>query len=348
MERRRSRWRQCVAATAALAILALAAPAMAQAGGSNGDITSVTSRTGKTALSPWRGTVLALRTETSLLTLKKDAELTYNPYVGLNFEVRPRYHFGNIFYVAADFALTRELTNADDTTRKGETWLGDLSVGGGAGRFWTIPGAGIDLSADVRVIAPTSKQSQARTMQAGLRGGLTLSRSFDLLSGLSIAYILQGAGYFYKNTTAALESPVISGCAPGDALCDRFLNSGLRNPSFRLGNILYIGMDFLPWLALDVTVMHRMDFLYPAADKDPRISYVAQKPTNRRQSLGSEIELRFTPMKSLGIGVGISTMNPLQAPDSSAYRPFVNRYTMAYLELRLYVAGLISQIKGEK
>lgn len=356
MERRRSRWRGGVAA-AALALLAFATPAMAQeageVGGGAGDLPMVSSAAvpasgAKAAKSPWRGTLLALRTETTLLTLQKDAELTYNPYVALNFEARPRYHFGDIFYLALDFSLTRELTNADDTTRRGETWLGDLNVGGGAQRFWTIPGVGIDLSADVRVVAPTSRMSQARTMQAALRGGLTLSRDFKVLKGLSIAYVLNGTGYFHRRTTAALDAPLISGCGASDGSCDRFLNTGLRNSRFRLGNGLSISMDFLSWLALDVSVMHRLDFLYPAADGDPRISYVPQDPSDRRHSLGYEIELRFTPMKSLGIGVGISSMNPLQAPDSTAYRPFVNRYTMAYLELRLFVDGLVSQIKGEK
>ena len=297
---------------------------------------------------PWRGSQVSLRTETTLLTLQKDAELTYNPYVALALEVRPRWHFGRMFYLALDFSMIHEFTNADDTTRKGETWIGDLDVGGGVNNFWTIPGVGIDLSADLHVVAPTSKISQARTMNAAIRGGLTLSRSFPVLSGLSVAYTLGGTGYFHRHTTAGLDTPLISGCSSEDGSCDRFLNGGLRNSWFRLGNSLGISMNFLPWLGLDVFVMHRIDFLYKASDADPRISYVAQTPTNRRQSLAYDIGLRLTPMKSLEIGLGVSTLNPLQSPDSSPYTAFVNRYTMGYLELRLLVDGLVDQIKGEK
>lgn len=343
----------------ACAVLGGAPPARAQGAAGEGaaaaeastavsDVTAADDEAKLRGRAPWRGSLLSLRTEASLLTFDRGAELTYNPYVALTFDMRPRWWFGRIFYLAADFSLTRELTNADETTKEGETWLGDLNVGGGASRFFTIPGAGIDLSADVRVVTPTSKLSRARTMQAALRGGLTLSRRFRLLDGLTISYLLQGTQYFHRHTTSELESPLIGGCAGDASECDRFANTGLRNARFRLVNSGSIGMDFLPWLGLDVTAMHLLDFLYPAADSDPRISLVPQEPTDRRHALAYEVELRFTPMKSLGVGVGISALNPLQAPDSSNYRPFVNRYTMAYVEIRLFVDGLVSQIAGEE
>jgi hypothetical protein len=296
---------------------------------------------------PWRGSLVALRTEASLLSFDKGAELTYNPLVSLGFDVRPRWWFGDVFYAAADFSLTRELTAADDTTRAGETWLGDLLVGGGAANFWRIPGVGIDLSADVRVIAPTSKLSQARTLQAALRGGVSLARTFPLLSGLTVSYLCQGTGYFHRSTTAETETPLIAGCGGGDDGCDRFRNTGLRNSRFRLANSLSLSMDFLPWLGLDASAVHRLDFLYPGATGDARISYEPLEPTDRRHSMAYEIELRFLPMRSLGIGIGLSSVNPLQAPDSRAYRPFVNRYTTAYVEMRLLIDGLVSQIRRE-
>jgi hypothetical protein len=338
--------------------LAVAAPAWGQEAGTPAEgatppaaattaDTTATVATATGAKAPWRGSLLALRTETTLLTLDRGAELTYNPYVAMSFEARPRWWFGDVFYLALDFSLVRELTDSDDTTMAGETWLGDVNVGGGAAKFWTLPWVGIDLSADLRVITPTSKLSRARTMQAALRGGLTLSRTFPVLSGLTVSYLCQGTGYFHRHTTSELSSPLISGCGSEDGSCDRFANSGVRNSKFRLGNAATVSMDFLPWLGLDATAMHRLDFLYPAADDDPRISFVPQEPTDRRHSLVYEIELRFQPMKSLGIGVGVSSLNPLQAPDSSHYKPFVNRYTMAYLELRLPVDGLVSQIRGE-
>lgn len=358
MERRPGRWRggSATAALALLAALATAIPAGAEEAGpgqetlpeGKGQDLAVAAPAATAEPAPWRGSIVSLRTDMTLLTMQKDAELTYNPYVALSLDVRPRWYFGKIFYVALDFSMVHEFTNADDTTKKGETWVGDLNLGGGAKNFWTIPAVGIDLSADLRVITPTSKLSQARTMNAALRGGLTLARNFKLLDGLSIAYTLQGTGYFYRHTTSESEAPLISGCSADDGSCDRFRNSGVRNSWFRLGNGLTISMDFLPWLGLDVAVVHRLDWLYKAADDDPRVSYVPQEPQNRRQSLAYDIGLRFTPMKSLGIGIGVSTLNPLQSPDSSNYAPFVNRYTMGYLELTLNVDGLVDQIKGEK
>ena len=345
-----------IAGVIALVVVVLVGTAHAQEPGTTPDGTAEAilgtddepAASGPREKAPWRGSLVSLRTDATLLSFDKGAELTYDPYVALTFEVRPRWYLDDIFYVAADFSLTRELTYSDVSTREGETWVGDVNAGAGAERFYTIPGAGIDLSADLRIVTPTSKMSQARSMLLALRGGLTLSRRFELLDGLTLAYTLQGTGYFHRHTTSGTEAPLIGGCSALDGSCDRFLNSGLRNPWFRLANMAAIQMDFLPWLGLDVTVMYRLDFLYAASDQDPRISYVPQEPTDRRHWLAYELELRFQPMPSFGIGLGVSSFNPLQAPDSSNYMPFVNRFTTAFVTLRLPVDGLVSQIRGEE
>jgi hypothetical protein len=336
-------------------LLALAAPVVADevAAPSAAEPTvSTTASTSATAepparKAPWRGSMLTLRNEVSLLTFDKGAELTYNPYDALTFEVRPRWWFGDVFYAALDFSLTRELTAADDTTRSGETWLGDLAVGGGAARFWTIPWVGVDLTADARVLAPTSKLSQARTLLVGLRGSLMLSRHFPLLEGLDVTYMLIGNKGFHRYSTSELDAPLIGGCSGDASECDRFRNTGYRNAGFRLTNGLNVSLDVLPWLGAEATAMHLVDYLYPMNPADPRVSLVPQEPANDRQYLWFEGEVRFKPMKSLGIGVGVSTFAPLLAPDSTIYTPFVNRYTMAYVELRLFVDGLIAQIVPE-
>jgi len=296
------------------------------------------------AKAPWRGSSLTLRTEASAISLDKGADLTYNPYAALAFSVNPRWWFGDWFYTSLDFSLARELTEADDTTKAGETWLGDLAVGVGASRFWTIPYAGIDLSAELKLITPTSKVSQARSLLVGLRGSFKMSRTFPVLEGLTVFYAAQGLKNFNRYTTAQLDSPLIPGCVGDASTCDRFSNTGYRNASGRLANAVGVSMDFLPWLGASVGFTHVMDFLYAAQDDDPRISVVPQQPTDTRYLLAYDAELTFTPMKSLQLGLGASTINPQLAPDSSYRQPFVNRYTLVYLDVRLLVDGLVDQI----
>lgn len=328
-----------------LVVLAGARPVTAEEASAAAGVTASTSATASPELpkAPWRGSMLLLRNEVSVLTFDKGAELTYNPYDALAFTAWPRWWFGDIFFVQGRVMLTRELTNADDTTRQGETVLSDVSLGGGASRFWTIPVAGIALGADVGVSFPTSKESQARTLAVGVSGRLMLSRHFELLEGFDIAYSLQAGKGFYRYTTSELESPLISGCS-GDGSCDRFNNTGVRNAKFSLNNRLDVSLDILPWLGVETTAIHRMQFLYAIQADDPRVSYVPQAPTEDRQTIEFEGNVRFRPMKSLELALGVSSLAPIQSPDSSLYTPFINRYTMGFVEVRVLIDGLVAQI----
>lgn len=329
----------------ALVVLAGVRPAAAEEASVTTGVTASTSEVAGSQLpkAPWRGSMLLLRNEVSLLTFDKGAELTYNPYDALAFTAWPRWWFNDIFFVQGRVMLTHELTNADDTTNRGETVVSDVSLGGGASRFWTIPVVGIDLSADAGVVFPSSKESQARTLAVGVSGRVMLGRHFDLVEGFDVVYSLQASKGFYRYTTGELESPLISGCS-GDGSCERFSNTGVRNPRFGLVNRLDVSFDFLTWMGLELSAIHRMSFLHPAQDDDPRVSYVPQKPSNDRQTIEFEGNLRVRPMKSLELALGVSSLAPIQSPDSSLYTPFINRYTMGFVEVRVLIDGLVAQI----
>jgi hypothetical protein len=331
---------------ALLVALALpTAPTAARAEETGASASVSTEATPATVLpkAPWRGSMLLLRNEVSVLTFDKGAELTYNPYDALVFTAWPRWWFNDVFFVQGRVMLTHELTNADDTNRRGETLVSDVSLGAGASRFYTIPVLGVALGADVNVVLPSSKESRARTLAVGVGGRVMLARHFDLLAGFDLAYSLQASKGFYRYTTAGTETPLISGCS-GDGDCSRFSNTGVRNPRFGLANRFDVSLDFLDWLGLELSAIHRMSFLLPAQDDDPRLSYVPQTPTNDRQTIEFEGNLRVRPMKSLELAVGVSSLAPILAPDSTFYTPFVNRYTMGFVELRLLIDGLVAQI----
>lgn len=294
------------------------------------------------ATAPWRGSRITLRNAATALSFDESAELTYNPYYAIALGISPRWWFGDIFYVGADFAMLWEVTDADNTTDDRETQLGDVLIRLGAARFYTIPVVGIDLSAGLTLTTPTSKVSKARTLILGLTPSVGLARRFPVLEGLTLSYGFAAAKYFNRYTTMERERPLVATCLGDSVECGAFLHTGLRNPSWRLLNRFDVALDFLDWIGMRVGVGIVTDFLYPIEDRDERVSFEPQKGTDLRHTMVYDLELTFRPLRALEIGVGASTANPQLAPDSSQRAPFFNRYTEIYVDLRLDIAGLVS------
>ena len=292
---------------------------------------------------PWRGTTLSYRNVASAISINKDAELTYNPYYAMSMAFAPRWWFGKFLGLGADVDMTRELTNADYTTKDGEFWLGDVR-GSILARAPKIPVAGIVFGGGFTAIAPTSKMSQARTLIVGLRPQLTVSRTFPLLSGLTLSYVVQGTRNLNRYTTSERELPLIPGCLGSAGECDRFYNTGARNAKWRLTNAAAISMDFFDWLGISADVAVVVDYLYKQEAVDDRVSFEPQEPTDQRYYMSYGVELYGQPMPSLSLALGLSTSNPQLAPDSTPEKPFINRYTEVYFDMRFHIDGFISQI----
>jgi len=334
---RRPRQRISAAAGAVLLILLIGS-------GPARGLDTVTTESGDT--SPWRGTRLVYRNVATAISFDRGAELTYNPYYAMALQVSPRWWFGSIFWVGADAGLSGEITDSDTTTREGEVLWDDVLVRGGASRFARIPWVGVEFSGGMDLLAPASKLSQARSLYLGLRSSLGVSRTFPLLSGLTLFYSLQGTKFFNKYTTSSRRSPLIPGCSGG--ACDPYLNSGLRNPEWRMANLGGISMEFTAWLGASASAGLVMDFLYPQVDSTSEVSYQPQEGQDRRYVMVYELEVHARPIPSLGIGVGASTVNPLLKPSSTYEDPFINRYTTVYVDLTFHVDGLVSQILNSK
>lgn len=324
------------AVMALLLLLACAGPAVAaETVGASAD------------LAPWRGTKLVYRNVATAFSFDKGAELTYNPYYAMSFQISPRWWFGRIFWVGADAGLSREITASDITTKKGEVLWDDTLVRAGASRFYQIPWVGIEFSGGLDLITPTSKLSQARSLYLGLRPSLGVSRTFPLLKGLTLFYSLQGTKFFNEFTTSSRRSPLIPGCSGGS--CDVYLNSGVRSPEWRVTNLGGISMEFTDWIGLSASAGLVMDFVYPQEVDDPGVSFVPQEDQqDRRYTMVYEVEVHTRPMPSLGIAVGASTVNPQLRSDSTYEDPFINRYTTVYVDLTFHVDGLVSQIMNAK
>jgi len=293
---------------------------------------------------PYRGSEFVYRNVFSAISLDRSADLTYNPSYAMSFSFRPSWWFTDQLYVRANLDLVRELTEADGTTYANEALLSDLVLTAGYAPVVTIPVVDIAVSADLSFQVPTSKVSQARSLALGIGPGVRLSRSFDLLFGLSVGYSLRAMPLLHQSTTAELETPLIPGCSASAGSCGAYLHTGVRNAQFRLQQLFYVSARLQDWLSLSATYGLWIDWLYPIDIDDPRISAQTLQPQDRRYASVWEVEVLFEPMPALKIGIGTSTLGPQLAPDSSYYNPFYNRYTTVFVDLHLDVAGLVSQI----
>ncbi len=282
----------------------------------------------------WEGSMIQYRNEVSVLSFDRDAELTYNPYYAMELRIDPRWNYGRYLYITAKFKLVQEITDSDQTTMKREPVLDDFKIEIGAKNIITIPVLDIGITPTLGFIAPTSKKSQASTLILGTTLGLTLSRRFQVLSGLSLIYGVYGAKYFHQYTTAQFAAPVVP-CSGAD--CEAYLNTGRRNNSWRVTNAFMASIDFTSYIGLGIGAFVVNDFLYPSEDSDD-VSYEPQTPSNRRDYFIFEIDLHGKPIPSFDsfiVKIGATGFNPQLSPDSTYYTPFFNRYTMFFLDLRL-------------
>lgn len=310
---------------------------------------------------PWRGSSFTYRNAVTALSFKKDADLTYNPYYEMSWSFHPQWWVGDIFNAALDFSLSRELTEADDTTYDDETLMSDLSLTLAASKFATIPVLDIKMSANVVMIGPTSKASQARTLLFGIRPGLSLSRSFDVLAGINLGYSFGISKFFYESTTGQLNDAPISNCATSPGGCEEYQNTGVRNTSWGLSNSFSLGIAFIDQLSLDASFGIKHSFLYEqsvrASDEivDPGTGATlttSESPYSNdddiRYAMVYGLGLSVIPTQALSIGLGAETANPQLKPDSTYEAPFFNRYTVVYLDLTLDIDGLVQQLTSNE
>ncbi|MBI5486834.1 MAG: hypothetical protein HY905_05850 [Deltaproteobacteria bacterium] len=295
---------------------------------------------------PWRGSEFIWRNVMSAISLDPSHDLTWNPYYAMSFTFRAKWWFDDIFNVGARLDVTREITQADDTTFIDEALLDDLVVSAGASKFYTIPVAGIDFSADLLLTTPTSKISQARTLVLGIGPGVSVGRTFDAIGPLRLSYHVRTTGLLHRYTTAARETPLIPGCDATEGGCDSFLNTGLRKVRFRVAHGVDVSWDPLEWLGVSAGFEHIIDWLHPIDGSDPRVTFETEPNTNERQRSAFSVELTFTPIPSWQIGVGYETVSPQLKLDSTYENPFYNRYSTVYLDLRLEFDGLVDQLAG--
>ena len=289
---------------------------------------------------PWAGSSIALRNAATALSADRAADLTYNPFWEMSLSFAPRWSFNDVFSISAFQAISREMTDSDWTTERGEWVVSDFSLNAAASRYVTIPGVDIDVSNDLALTFPASKASRARTLRMAVGPGLTLSRSFDLLDGLSLTYGLRGTYYWHEYTTGELESPPIDDCG---SQCDELVNTGVRNPEWRISNRFGASLGFAGLLRFATSYAIVTDPLNDGSDA-LTVSYTPQQPTDTRFRNSFDISLSATPWDLVSFTLGANTTNGQLRPDSSGYyAPLFNRFTVIYFDVAFDLGAPFSE-----
>ncbi len=295
---------------------------------------------------PWRGSVLSIGNAVSLYSFNRSLDLTYNPYDAISLGIAPRVWFGEHLYLAASLEVQRELTAADDTTYAGEVLLGDLEMTAGAARLARVPLLGIEVSAGLKLVLPTSKASQARNLTLGLGPEVALGRTFETrwLGSFSLGYSGRLMVNLNRTTTMTRESPLIPTCSLDSEGCAAFLNTGMQNSALRLRHGAALGWAPLSWLSLSASMGQIIDFLYAIREDDPRISLAAEDPASTRYATYFGVEAAVSPVDLLEVALGYGVIGPQLSPDATYHSPFYNRYAMFSAELRLKLDGLLTRM----
>lgn len=281
-------------------------------------------------LVPWQGSAIVFRNVSTALSADRSADLTYNPYWEMSLTLAPRWQFNDIFSVSASQSFSRELTDSDWTTEDGEIVLSDFGLVGRASRFWTIPTVDIGLSADIALTFPASKISRARTLNMALGPGLSLSRAFDVLDGLSLGYGLRTTYYWHRYTTGEYESSTITDCVTD---CEEYLNTGVRNPEWRISNSFSASLSFASMWMLATSYAIITDPLNDSSDTLP-VSFIPLQPTDTRYRNSFDISIAVTPWDLVTFSLGANTTNSQLLADSTGYyTPFFNRFTVLYFDV---------------
>ena len=302
-----------------------------QSGAADTNTVKVTASSAKKPSAPWSGSAMSLNQSVSTLSFDKSSELDYNPYYALTLGLAPSWRFHPKLYVSAGLSFSREITQPDNRNRADEIWLSDtrLTIGTPG---WKIPVLAIQVAGQLTSTFATSPSSRAQTLIYGVQPGLSLSRRFGLLQGLTVAYSGGIRVNIHEYTTGELSAPRIATCT--GATCAELINTGVRNTQYQQSHSGSLSLGIFQWLSLSTSFGVYMSHLYPAAVIEST-SYQPLESTDTRYAVSYGLGAQFKVLSGVSTSVGMSTFNPQRTPDNDQYRPFFNRFSQVYLNMRL-------------
>lgn len=294
----------------------------------------------------FRGSALTYGHLATAYTFDRAAEPHYNPTWSHHLGIAPEWHFNDQLFVRGALSLSQEFTASDSTSRLNEVELSDLALAVGVTGFKEKV-TGLKLGGSLQVAFPTSKASHAQTRLLALGPSLTLSRTFALRSGLTLAYSGRYSYRFHKFTTAQRDAPAIVGCGdPGAAECADFIGFGRRNAHSDLTHGPTV--TFAPIDAVTVAASYAMttQWLYPVAKSDAVTD--ATPFVSNRYYTDFDLSVSWQIFRPVGIALGASTSSPQLNTFGTRYFPLFNRNTVLYLDIALDVEAAVTGIFGDR
>lgn len=286
------------------------------------------------------GSLLTFRNSTSAIGLDKSAEPMWNPQYSMSLTMAPNVNLSPKFFVRGNLTVSREFTDADWTTYNQETMLSDTTFTLGY-RAFRFPDLGLMWNFDTQLGLPTSKASQARTLNATT----ALGSQLIFFKGNFFAVASFRASKFWNSyTTSETETPWVKNCRELSSGCDPYLNTGVRNAEFRIVTVASTGYTVVPWLTLNLTGGVISDLLYKNSTQDAT-GGIAVAPKgdspNYREFMYYSVSADFRVHPSVTLSVGTDTFNPQLAPDSTYQKPFFNRLTTLFFDVTFFPDRLV-------
>lgn len=302
----------------------------------------------------WRGTAIVYENIMATRSLDKGLTLDYDPYYAMSLSFRPRYYVRDDLSFRARMDLEVELTQSEDTDYANQWIVSDLNLYVNYSPEWAeIPYTGIKASTDVRLSFPTSPYSQARSMVMGLAPGLSLRRSFDLLSGkwlkaVYLRYSFRATKFFNEYGAATIDTR--EGCR--NTTRPECQHSGLVNTSWRLVNGVGFTLQLHDQLAFGMDFLFMNNFKYQLEAGTYEVNGgvkvdVEESDINMNAAMWSVIDLTYDPVNWLSLSLGLSTFVPTINTTSDGYfNPFYEKYyTNVYLDMTIPVDRFVSQVQ---
>lgn len=302
----------------------------------------------------YRGTAISYSHSASVFTFSPTAEPHYNPTWGHRLMFLPEWHFGDVAAVRGRFSLYQEFTESDSTNTLREVEVSDVWLDG-VWTGWKEKVTGLHVAADVRVTLPTSKVSQLQSRLFTLGPSVSLSRTFNVLKGLTLSYAARFTYRFNRYTTLQNQGPTLPAC--GDARapeCQDFINTGGRAS---VADILHgPTVSFTPHDKFNVAASFLMMRGWLPALAPLPAEVVALKSTQldanaavtTRDFTAFWVAATYTPHPFVSVSLTSYSFSPQLTADSQYYFPLFNRNTSLYLDATFDLEGFVSLFPKEK
>lgn len=295
---------------------------------------------------PFHGSSLSYSHSASVFTLAPGAEPFYNPNWGHRLGLFPEWHFNDQFFARGRFFISQELTLSDSTAHTREFELSDLWLDAGL-TGWKEPVTGLKLGGSLRVGLPTSRVSQAQTRVATVGPGVSLTRTFDLLGGLSLSYGARFTYRFHRSTTGLNAGPSVQGCGVASSeACAEFLSTGVRNAPFDITHGLDVSFSPISVVTVAASFSLVHVWLYPLSTLPKELQSaqgIAQVlGTDTRNASSFNLSVSWQAFKPVGFTLGAFTYSSQLGPDGRFIFPLFNRNTSLYLEAAVDIEAAVS------